>query len=128
MSVGPLVEIREKLRAETGAGWRRERATRDVREGGDQLAVPAAVIGADRLLDQRVGRVDREVGGGHQDNRSGAVVRGYWELVRLGDTAAPRDVEHGDTHGPALERLAESPAGGDRLAQRHRDMSAGGEG
>src|SRR5215210_5259064 len=137
MSVGPLVEIREKLRAETGAGWRRERATRDVREGGDQLAVPAAVIGADRLLDQRVGRVDREVGGGHQDNRSGAVVRGYWELVRLGhrrdllrlgDTAAPGDVEHGDAHGAALERLAESPAGGDRLAQRHRDMSAGGEG
>src|SRR5215218_10503712 len=115
MGVGPQVEIREKLGAETGAGRRRDGAVVDVRESGDELAVPAAVIGAHRLLDQRVRGVDRKVSGGHQDNRSGAVVRSYWELVRLGhrrdllrlgDTAAPGDVEHGNAHGAALERLA----------------------
>ena len=110
LRIRPLVEIGHEFRPQTRAGRRRDRAIRDVRQRRHQLAVPAAVIGAHRLLDQRVRGVDREVGRGHQHDRARTVVRRYRELVTTlpdiadGTIAAPPGPGLGTELMPDLDK------------------------
>ena len=91
---------------------------------GDEIAVPGAVIGAHALLDEGVRRVQRQMRRGGEHHRPGAVVRrdrqvpglGHRsDLARLGEAAAPGDVEHDDAGGAGLEEIAEGPARAERL-------------
>src|SRR5688572_22668772 len=69
-----LVDVGGELQSETRARRHRDVAVLDRRQRGDQVAVPGPMIGAHALLNEGIGRVERQVGGGAEHDRAGAVV------------------------------------------------------
>ena len=110
-------------------------AVADFRQAGHKVAIPGAVKGAHALLNQRVRRVEREMGRSGQYDRTGAVVRrnrkmpGFGhggDLLGFGDAAAPGEVQHDDAGRAGFQEIAECGPAAKRLrrADRGRDASA----
>ena len=123
----PLEHVRLQRRPETRPVGRGDEAVGDDRQLGEEIAVPAAVEGAHRLLQDRVRGADGEVRPRGQADRAGAVVRRdrhavelreRSHLLGLGETTAPAEVEHEVADVAALEQLVVARARADRLAER----------
>ena len=108
MRIGALDDIGQELRAEPRPGHGIDITVDDPRQLRHELLVPAGIEGADRFLDQRIGRIQRQMHGGGIDDRAGAVMgrdgemvglREACDLARLGDAADPAEVGHHDADG-----------------------------
>src|ERR1700722_9475567 len=73
--IEPVRQIRGKFETETRPRRNRDETVLHLRQRGRKIAIPGAIVGAHAFLNERVRRIQREMGRGAEHDRSGAVMR-----------------------------------------------------